>query len=138
VAGYVLKKMIFVIAYKSENMQELQKQISLAFSGGNFEFAYPYLADDVFFNIVGEELVSGKQAVIDFCTKTASYFTQVTTKFGLDNMIADENCVAINGTAEFYVEKDNRTNYISSCDMYKFKDGMLTEITSYCISTKKG
>lgn len=118
-------------------MQSLQKQISLEFSGGNFEFAYPYLADDVFFNIVGNELVTGKKALIDFCNKTAQYFTQVTTKFNLDNVIADDNCVAINGTAEFYVAKDDRTNYISSCDVYKFKDGMLKEITSYCISTKK-
>ena len=28
-------------------MQSLYKQISLEFSGGNFEFTYEYLADDV-------------------------------------------------------------------------------------------
>jgi len=116
-------------------MKSLHEQIAFAFSGGNFEFTYPYLADDVSFNIVGNELVSGKDAVIDFCNKTAQYFTTVTTKFELDNVIAGENCVAINGTAEFYV--DDRVNYISSCDVYKFADGKLKEITSYCISTKK-
>lgn len=116
-------------------MQPLHKQIALAFSGGNFEFCYPYLADDITFNIVGNEAVSGKDAVIDFCNKTAQYFTRVTTKFELDNVIVDKNCVAINGTAEFYV--DDRVNCVSSCDVYKFAHGKLKEITSYCISTKK-
>ena len=116
-------------------MESLNKQISLEFSGGNFEFAYRYLADDVCFNIVGNEIITGKDAVIEFCTKTAKYFSEVTTKFHLDNIIADNDRVAINGTAEFYVE--DRVNYISSCDVYKFYDGRLKEITSYCISTKK-
>jgi hypothetical protein len=107
-------------------MQSLQEKIAVAFSGGNFEFCYEYLADDV---------VSEKEALIEFCNKTAQYFATVTTKFELDNVIADENCVAINGTAEFYV--DDRVSYISSCDVYKFADGKLKEITSYCISTKK-
>jgi len=116
-------------------MEPLYKQISLEFSGGNFEFTYEYLADDVCFNIVGNEIIRGKAAVIEFCTKTAKYFSEITSKFHLDNVIADNNCVAINGTAEFYVE--DRVNYISSCDVYKFNDGKLKEITSYCISTKK-
>jgi hypothetical protein len=116
-------------------MESLYKQISLEFSGGNFEFVYQYLADDVCFNIVGNEIITGKDAVIEFCTKTAKYFSGITTKFNLDNVIADNDCVAINGTAEFYVE--DKVNYISSCDVYKFNDGRLKEITSYCISTKK-
>ena len=116
-------------------MQPSIKQISLEFSGGNFEFTYEYLAEDVCFNIVGNEIITGKDALIEFCTKTAKYFSEVTTKFNLDNVIVDTDCVAINGTAEFYVE--DRINYISSCDVYKFKDGKLKEITSYCISMKK-
>ncbi|MDP9079416.1 MAG: nuclear transport factor 2 family protein [Bacteroidota bacterium] len=118
-------------------MQPTHKQIATEFSGGNFEFTYPYLAADVSFNIVGEQLITGKGKLIEFCTGTAKYFTEVTTKFNLDNLIVDDECVAINGTAEFYLEKEGRTSYISSCDVYKFKDGMLQAITSYCISTKK-
>ena len=117
-------------------MQSIQKEIALAFSGGNFEFCYEYFADDVVFNIVGNDVVTGKEALIEFCNKTAQYFATVTTKFEMDNLIVGDNCVAINGTAEFYVE--DRVNYISSCDVYKFIDGKLTEITSYCISTKAG
>jgi hypothetical protein len=97
-------------------MQLRHKQIALDFSGGNFEFAYEYLADDVCFNIIGNEIITGKAAVIEFCTKTAKYFTEVTTKFSLDNVIVDNDYL---------------------CDVYKFKHGKLQEVNSYCISTKK-
>ena len=118
-------------------MQSLQKQIALDFSGGKFEATYIYLADDVTFNIVGGQLLTGKQAVTEFCTQIAEYFKTVPPKAVLDNVIVGDDCVAINGTAEFFNEKENRTNYISSCDVYKFAGGKLAEITSYCISTKK-
>jgi len=116
---------------------ERYKQIALDFSGGKFEPTYPYLADDVSFNMVGEKLINGKDEVIAFCNQTAQYFTTVATKFTLDNVITDGDCIAINGTAEFYIEKESRINFISSCDVYKFEDGLLKEITSYCISTRK-
>lgn len=118
-------------------MQSLQKEISFAFSGGNFEFTYPHLADDVIFNVVGEQLLTGKPAVIEFCNEIAEYFKTTPPKSSLDNVIVGDDCVAINGTAEFYNEKENRINYISSCDVYKFRDSKLVEITSYCIPTKK-
>jgi ketosteroid isomerase-like protein len=118
-------------------VQSPHKQISLEFSGGNFEFAYPHLADDATWNIIGNEMLTGKADIIEFCNKTAEYFTQVTTEFKTDNIIIDGDCIAINGTAEFFIEKENRSNHISSCDVYKFKDGKLQEITSYCISTDK-
>ena len=118
-------------------MPSLQKQISLDFSGGRFNATYAFMSDDITFNIVGEQLVTGKQAVIAFCDKTAGYFKTVPPKAVLENAIVGDNCVAINGTAEFYNARENRTNYISSCDIYKFEDGKLKEITSYCISTKK-
>jgi len=117
--------------------QEHYKQIALDFSGGKFENTYPYLAGDICFDMVGEKLLNGKEQVMAFCDRIAEYFTTVTTKFTLNNVIAEGNCVAINGTAEFYVEKEGRTNFISSCDVYKFDEGMLKEITSYCISAKK-
>lgn len=118
-------------------MQPLQKQIALEFSGGNFEFAYPYLAEDATWDIVGDKLLAGKSVIVDFCEKTAEYFTNIVTEFKTDNVIADEYSIVINGTAQFHVKIENRSHYISSCDVYKFKDGKLQEIISYCISTKK-
>ncbi|ASU33519.1 hypothetical protein MuYL_1621 [Mucilaginibacter xinganensis] len=66
-------------------------------------------------------MITGNAALIDFCNRTAKYFSGVNTKFTMENVIADGDCEAINGTAEFYMEKENRTNFISSCDVYNLK-----------------
>jgi ketosteroid isomerase-like protein len=111
-----------------------EKQIAEEFSKGNFEFAYNYFAQDIQWNIVGDKLLTGRDDVIDFCNKTALYFKEVTTEFNVSNIIVDNNLVAINGTAVFINEENKRTE-VSSCDVYRFEDGKLKEITSYCIVT---
>jgi SnoaL-like domain len=117
-------------------MQLVNKEICIAFSNGNFNIAYNFFADDIEWNIVGDKILSGKKNVMDFCNNTAAYFTTVTTKFTIGNLIADNNCVAIDGTAQF-ITKQNKITNISSCDVYFFNDGLLKKITSYCIVTDK-
>ncbi|MBX2951504.1 MAG: hypothetical protein KF870_03295 [Leadbetterella sp.] len=63
-----------------------QKQIAEAFSTGNFELIYPYLADDVQWTVVGEDHFEGKKAVIDNCDQVAGYFQSVTTNFKTINI----------------------------------------------------
>ena len=118
------------------NWHPSNKQICEEFSKGNFEFSYMFLAEDILWNIVGDKVLKGKDSVIDFCKNTAEYFKQVDTKFSTNNIIADDDCVAINGTAIF-TNSDNKSTHVSSCDVYRFKNGLLTEITSYCIVTDK-
>jgi ketosteroid isomerase-like protein len=117
-------------------MKSTIKQISKEFSNGNFKFCYNYLADNIVWNIVGDKIVKGKEAVIKFCNKTARYFSEVTTMFNMHNIIVDGDCVAINGTAEF-INPQGKSTHISSCDVYHFKNEQLLNITSYCIVTSK-
>jgi len=111
-----------------------KKDIAHAFSMGNFTITYDFLQEDIQWNIVGDKFLNGKAAVIDFCDKTAAYFTQVKTIFTLNNSITEDNCIAINGTAQFITKENSITN-MASCDVYVFKEGKLKEITSYCINT---
>lgn len=112
------------------------QEIAEAFSAGRFQITFPYLADDIAWNIVGENLLQGKENVMQYCNQTAKYFTEVTTDFKMDNLVVGDNCIAIDGTAIF-TKKDGGQNYISSCDVYRFNAGKLSQINSYCISTKK-
>ena len=113
-----------------------QKQIAEAFSTGNFELIYPYLADDVQWTVVGEDHFEGKKAVIDNCDQVAGYFQSVTTNFKTINIIADNNRIAVSGTAEF-IRDGKRVNFVSACDVYEFNDNHeLQTITSYCIQDK--
>ncbi len=112
------------------------KQIAEAFSNGNFEMAYPYLADNVQWTVVGEDYFDGKKAVMGNCGQVASYFKSVTTNFRTINIIADNNRVAVSGTAEFFRD-GKRVNFVSACDVYEFNDNNeLQTITSYCIQDK--
>ena len=113
-----------------------QKQIAQAFSKGNFELTYSYLADNVQWTVVGEDYFDGKKSVMDNCGQVASYFKSVTTNFKTINIIADNNRVAVSGTAEF-IRDDKRVNFVSACDVYEFNDNNeLQTITSYCIQDK--
>lgn len=112
------------------------QEIAEAFSAGKFQITFPFLADNIEWNIVGENLLQGKESVMQYGDQTAKYFTEVTTEFTMDNLVVGNNCVAIDGTAVF-TKKDGGKNYISSCDVYRFEGGMLKQINSYCISTKK-
>jgi hypothetical protein len=117
-------------------MEMSNKKICEEFSKGNFELIYNYLAEDIRLNIIGDKILKGKQTVTEFCNHTAAHFSELATDFRINNVIADNNCVAIDGTAHF-INKDNKSTYISSCDVYRFQDEKLQEITSYCIITHK-
>ena len=113
------------------------KEIAEAFSTGNFDLTFPYLADNIQWTVIGDNFTEGKQAVIDQCNQIANYFKSLTTDFKLINTITDKDRVAINGTAEF-IRDGKRVNFVFSCDVYEFNDNkILQTITSYCIADNK-
>lgn len=124
----------FLIKKMSKIMTK--KEIAEAFSTGDFELTFPYLADNVQWTVIGDNFTEGRQAVIEQCRQVASYFKSVTTNFKTLNVISDKNCVAINGTAEF-IRDGKRVSFVSACDVYEFNDNNeLQTITSYCITDK--
>lgn len=122
---------------REKQNRDVQSRLAQAFSSGRFENVYEHMADDIIWNIVGENIFSGKDAVVAKCKQTAVYFNQVTTIFNITNSIASKNRVAINGTAEF-IRTNKRVAFVSACDVYEFnEEGLLQTITSYCIPDKK-
>lgn len=117
-----------------EIMKPTNSEIAEAFSKGNFEFSYSFLTDDIKWNIVGDKILNGKEEVIEFCNQTSDYFKTVKTIFKTDNIIIDSERIAVNGSAQF-INKENKTTEVSSCDIYIFENEKLKEITSYCIMT---
>lgn len=107
-----------------------------AFSEGKFETVFPFMSEDIKWNIIGNRVLNGKESVISFCGETQKYFSEVKTVFKTSNIISDKECVAIDGTAEF-TDKEGKTTCVSACDVYRFENEKLKEITSYCIVTKK-
>ncbi|MBL0145429.1 MAG: nuclear transport factor 2 family protein [Chitinophagaceae bacterium] len=114
-----------------------KSELSQAFSGGQFEKCLDYLTDQTIWNTPGEQFLTGRQEIEPFCKKIAAYFNSVNTNFKQLNLIENDHCVAINGTAEF-IHEGKRVSFISSCDVYEFDlDNKFLSINSYCITERQ-
>lgn len=116
-------------------MKLTDQEVAESISVGNFRAAYEYLHENIVWTIIGDKTLAGKTAVIEFCEKTSQYFSTVKTEFNLKNIIADNDRIAIDGTAKF-TSPEGETMNLASCDVYSFYGGKLREITSYCIVLK--
>ena len=113
-----------------------KEAIAKAFSAGEFEKTYDFIADDAVWIVVEENSFEGKQAIIENCEKVSAYFKTVTTDFKTFHVIADGNKVVVNGTAEF-LRNNKRVSFVSACDIYTFNaEGKVQQINSYCIQRK--
>ena len=112
--------------------------IAKAFSNGEFEKIYPFIADNAIWVVVGEGTFIGKDAIRKNCEQVSNYFKSVTTNFNTINVVTQDNNVVINGTAEFL--KDNtRVSFVNACDVYEFNEhAHIQRITAYCIQLKIG
>lgn len=113
-----------------------KKEIAQAFSDGQFEKCLDYLTEQTIWNTPGEQFLTGRKEIEPFCKKISAYFSSVTTDFKQLNLIENECCVSINGTAEF-IREGERVSYISSCDVYEFDtENKIISINSYCITER--
>jgi ketosteroid isomerase-like protein len=113
-----------------------QKEIAELFSNGKFDEVINYLSDEIVWDVVGENVFNGKEAVIKNCEQTAQYFDSVETNFKTHDILLSDNKVVITGTAEF--KQDGKSiNLVSACDIYEFNEkNLLKKILSYCITKK--
>ncbi len=113
----------------------IKQEIALAFSNGEFEKTAEYIAENAVWKVIEENTFVGKMAIIENCNQVSAYFKSVTTDFKTLNVIAQDNKVVINGTAEF-TRNGQRVSFVSACDLYEFNEnGQIQLITSYCIQT---
>lgn len=114
-----------------------KKEIAIAFSTGSFEKTFPFFAEKIEWNIIGENCFTGKETVIKNCTQTSEYFNSVTTDFAVEQIIEERNFIAIIGTAKFSKEGVPLA-HVSACDVYEFNEkNLLIKIRSYCVTEKK-
>ncbi|MCP9764279.1 nuclear transport factor 2 family protein [Lacihabitans soyangensis] len=115
-----------------------KQEIALAFSNGEFEKTTEFIAENAVWEVVEENTFIGKEAIIENCNQVAAYFKSVTTDFKTLNIIAQDNKIVINGTAEFS-RNGQRISFVSACDLYEFNENdLIQRITSYCIVTAQG
>ena len=113
-------------------MSDVPRRVAEAFSGHRFAEAYPALADDVRWELVGEDTLVGRQAVVDACEATPAELGQGSTEFLRVVVVADGDRVAVDTIAR-YTDADGGTGAVASCDLYEFSGDRLTGIRSYAV-----
>lgn len=87
-------------------------QIAEAFCSYRFVVTYPYMADEIKWNIVGRKELMGREAVIDRCDKSAQFLETVSTTITKLKMNRAETFVVVEGAAQFQ-DHENQTSFVS-------------------------
>jgi hypothetical protein len=111
-------------------------QIAEAFCSYKFGVTYPYMDDEIKWNIIGRGELVGRQAVIDRCAEAAKFLETVSPTITKLKINRAETFVVVEGAAQFQ-NQENQTSSVASCDVFQFSGGRLVEITSYVIELKE-
>ena len=108
------------------------EQIAEALCSHRFTEVFPYMADEIKWNMIGREELIGREAVIAHCNKGMKFLATVTSTITKLKTYRADPFVIVEGAAQFQ-DKENQTSSVASCDVFQFSDGQLIEITSYII-----
>ena len=108
------------------------EEIARAISSHRFDDAMPYLSEDVVWELVGEDVLVGKQAVVDACASVAAELRGTETSFDQFKVITGPASVVIDSVAG-YRAAEGSLSRVASCDIYDFIGGQVTHIRSYNI-----
>ncbi|WP_369132848.1 nuclear transport factor 2 family protein [Modestobacter sp. I12A-02662] len=108
------------------------RDVAEAFPGHRFPDTYGALHPEVRWTQVGQEVLTGRRAVIDACEATLAELGTTTVEFSRFLVVVDGDAAAVDVVGR-YVGADGATSAVSSCDVYEFRDGLVTAITSYAV-----
>ncbi len=111
-------------------MNSTNATISHEFSKGNFKACYDYFAQHIKWNVVGNTVLEGKEAVVSFCESMLK--EMVGSTFNNTNSLLDGNKIAVEGICSFTDAADKPATVLYS-DFYTFDGDKIVTITSYCI-----
>lgn len=106
---------------------QLLIEIAEKFATGDLAFATPYLAEDIKWNILGENTITGKEQVLEVSKMSQ---LQSFPAISIKNVIAEENFVVIESSGKA-MTKSGMPYVQYYCDIFKFEAEMLQEITTY-------
>lgn len=111
-------------------MESTNQEIGEEFSKGNFSFCYNRFSNDIEWKIIGNKVLQGKENVIAYCEKMT--LEMDSSALINTNIIAENNQIAIEGICKFTGPNDT-PGEVAYCDVFRFKNGKISNITSYCI-----
>ena len=113
------------------NNKQILQTANAAVSKGDFEGFLKHCAEDIEWNMIGDTSLKGKSAVREWMIET--YVNP--PKFAADHFVSEGDFVTVFGDIDIKDQKGN-TTHSKYCDVWKFKDGLMTELRAYAIETK--
>lgn len=108
------------------NNLDIFKKANKALEEGKYEEFITYCNEDIIWENVGENTFQGKVDLLEYI-KSAYEGVVFTT----DNYITEKDFVVELGQIVF--KKDGTPKKSSFCDVWKFKDGLIQQVTSFVI-----
>ncbi|MBI5160873.1 MAG: nuclear transport factor 2 family protein [Micrococcales bacterium] len=105
-----------------------KEDVARAFSEHRFTDAYPFIAADVRWNVVGAAVLPGKQLLMQSCGSMLAELDGVEVRFDRFRVITSETAVVVDSVAHY--GGDDPAS-VAACDIYEFDGELVTSITSY-------
>jgi ketosteroid isomerase-like protein len=103
-----------------------------AFSGHRFRDTYDLLHPDVVWVAVGAGDTVGKDAVVAVCENTLAELGDATIEVTRHISVSDPRTAVVD-TVSHYTDHVGETSSVASCDIYEFRDDLISRITSYTV-----
>ncbi len=108
--------------------KEILQTANTAVMNGDNEGFLAFCTDNVVWNFVGEQTLTGKEAVRQYMAETY----QEPPKFQVENLIAEGDYVTAIGKIDLKDQDGTLTHY-SYCDVWRFEDGKMAELAAFVI-----
>jgi uncharacterized protein len=115
----------------SAKNKEVVEKVNASFAEGSMEGFLSFCADNVTWTMVGNKSVNGKNAIREWM---ASMDIEP-PKFTVANIIAEGDFVTAYGDMTMK-DKDGKTAPYAYCDIYRFRDGKIVELSSFVIKNE--
>lgn len=115
----------------SAKNKEIVEKVNASFAEGGMEGFLSHCADNVVWTIFGDRTVKGKIAIREWMAS----MDMEPPKFTVDNIIAEGDFVVAHGDMTMK-EKDGKTVPYAYCDLYRFRDGKIVELSSFIVKTE--
>jgi limonene-1,2-epoxide hydrolase len=105
--------------------------VAEAFCRHHFSETYPFLHDDIEWEVVGAETIRGKGAVIARCEQSAADLARLSTTFNEFRVIEGDGHAVVESRADY--DGADGTFRVASCDLFDFVGGRVRTITSFMV-----
>ena len=116
----------------SANNKEIVEKVNASFAegGSGGEGFLSFCADEVAWTMVGHKTVKGKTAIREWLAA----MDIEPPKFTVDNVIAEGDFATAYGDMTMK-DKNGKWEPYAYCDIYRFRDGKIAELSSFVIKT---